>query len=222
MRTHFIHKLLFLVMLTGLIIQTGPSVWALSLPTSPNVQVPKLEQEAKDQSTRIEERKQLFQSAITEDSVARASATCENAQVKLGNISTRASELQRRRQIVYSDLVEQLTKLDIKLTNQNVPHMELHNSIDALIKSWTSLQVSMGDYTSALDDSRTIDCSADPRGFLASLTAARKAQIAVLEQNDAFQTHLKNIKQQLNNIKTVVQTDLPEVSLKASESIGRN
>ena len=211
--------------LAGLLVATGliaslPSANALALPELPRVDVPVTE--LKEQATRIAERKVAESVTLTEETINKVGSACENAQVKLGAISTRATELKRRRETIYGDLVDQIGKIDTKLSAQRVPHDDLHESVGRLTTKWTTLEGSMVEYTTALDDAREVDCVSDPSGFYASLASARKGQIKVLEQNDDFLSELKTIKQQLTKIKTLVSEDLPVISLKEDDKVARN
>ncbi len=156
---------------------------------------------------RLTERKQKFSLLITNDKIARLGDKCDGAQLKLGAISTRFADLKRRRMVKYGQIIDDLTLLDQRLSDQKIAHEDFGKELAVATAQWVDLQSTMEEYAVALDDARTIDCEADPAGFLVSLAAARQYQVTTLERNDNFLKQLSQVKTNLVRLKSVVTVD---------------
>ncbi len=154
------------------------------------------------QASTIEERmvnrRTNFASQVTSERLAKLQDSCEGAQLKLGGISTRVADQHRRRDVAYTDLLDHLTELDTKLTNQQIRHTTYTRELGRLTTNWRNFEQAAERYNVALADARSLDCATDPEGFLLTLADARAAQVTVLEAHDSYMSSLRAVKTELN------------------------
>ncbi len=142
---------------------------------------------------RIQERKTQFGPQLGGPNKALIAEKCEEAQLKLGSISTKASETKRRQLANYSSIVQRLQALDTKLAEQDVEHEQLTTAIQQMMEHQKNIHQSLDAYTSALEDARHIDCAADPVGFYASVVSARVAHESLAQTHALFRITAKRI-----------------------------
>ncbi len=141
-----------------------------------------------DQDTTTEDRKALRRAehAAQVDEVRTRSIAgkCEAAQNKITAQIKRAEEVRESRRAIYANVQEKLTSITSRLSEIDIDV----TTIEAATQELNSLVVAFGEdfdgYQQALSDASSLDCEADPEGFLLAIEDA-KAKLADLKEQSA-------------------------------------
>jgi chaperonin cofactor prefoldin len=129
----------------------------------------------KQRRERITKRKAELQTKLTFAQQNRLKFRCKNAQTLLRVTIDKATKIQTRRDKIHTDLLDKLTKLEVKLAATGVNTTEFQAQIASLKTKIETFKTDSAAYLQAAEDTAALDCQADPEGFRASLEASRAA-----------------------------------------------
>lgn len=131
---------------------------------------------------------------------------CSVAQANAKTLSSRLSTVQKNRNAAYDSILKSLNDLEAKLNKQAFETTGLQQNIQALQTLVDSYKTNMNNYYLAVNDMATMDCAADPAGFVAALQAARTAHDSLTTQITEIRTYVTNtVKPTLSQIRTQIE-----------------
>lgn len=158
------------------------------------------------QTQRITAYKAALGREVKQAEAAKIKLRCSVAQANAKTLATRLSTVQKNRNAAYDSILKNLNDLTGKLENQAFETTALQQNIDALQGLVDSYKTNMNNYYQAVNDMSTMDCSADPAGFIAALQAARTAQASLTTQVAEIRTYITNtVKPSLVQIRTQIE-----------------
>jgi hypothetical protein len=145
----------------------------------------------KTREQRIMERKDKLERRLTqvEQNVVKTRCRAANGLIKASQ--ARLSSFVAKRTRVYSGLVERLESLSSRLQAAGVDTKTYDEQVGVLKGKAEAYGESVTTLQQAVDDLATMDCTADPEGFVASLQEAIRMREDVIAKGQDFRTYLK-------------------------------
>lgn len=163
--------------------------------------------------SRLDKRKADAKLRLTTVQEKRLQARCKNAQGLVMSVSGKSNGLETSRAKIHSNLLERLTKLEAKLTENEVNTDTLKAQTVELQAKITTFNTDFSAYKQAVSDLASIeDCTTDPTAFKASLDASRAALQKVRDDAAAIRNYVKDV------IKPTLATIRAELDAKKANS----
>lgn len=176
---------------------------AVALPASAQTTtIPVKPTPPQDSVKRVEERKVRIKTKLDAVQTRRIADRCVAAQTKIQQIIDKSGKKTDQNQKAYEAYMDRLNELDKNLSDNGVKSTELLQQIAVVKEKYAALASATSTYQSALSDSKTLDCKADPTAFKAAVEDAR-AQTLVIKQSqkDLLQYIRLTLKPTLENLK---------------------
>ncbi len=117
---------------------------------------------------------------------------CKASQGVISSVKGRVTGIITSRDNTYGELTERLTKLNDKLKSQGADTTQLQAQITVLTAKIETFHNDLDTYQLAVSDLSTMDCTADPAAFKASLESARKARDKVRADANDIRIYVKD------------------------------
>ncbi len=151
---------------------------------------------------RIDERKSLLQTRLSNAEEARIRARCSTAQASLSSISGRLAGIEMSRSQMYEAIINRLTNAKEGLSISGIDTQQLDDIINELKSKLDNFNSVLGDYKQAIADLVGMDCATDPSGFKATLLTARQSRQSASQSAQEIREYLTGtVKQTLIDIK---------------------
>ncbi len=165
----------------------------------------------KQRTERVEKRKAEVKTALTTVQQKRVQTRCKGAQTLLAINAEKAAKIQTNRDKIHTDILDKLTKLEVKLATGGVDTTTFKEQIASLKTKVETFKTDSAAYLQTVQDTAALDCQADPVGFKASLEASRAALKKLQTDAVAIRTTLaQEIKPRLAAAKAQLETKKAE------------
>jgi septation ring formation regulator EzrA len=166
-------------------------------------------EQRQDLQKRLQERVAKQKTKLQAAEQARIKERCSPAQGKISALSGRVKGIETSRIEVYNGVIARLGTLQTKLTNQGANTAGLQAEITELKAKVATYTTDIAAYKQTVADLATMDCSADPAAFKASLEAARASLVVVRQDavnirkyvQDTIKPTLQEIRSKLTSTK---------------------
>lgn len=188
------------------------------------------DQEAETREERVQKRKDLFKTKLTNAQKTRLQSRCKNSQGLLRSVEGRIKGIETSRGQVYSNLVDRLTKLSDKLEDKGLDTAALDANIETLQEKIDNFNTNLVNYKLAVADLASMDCAVDPDGFKASLEEARTLRQTLRQSGQDIKDFVKasikpaliELRRQLGGTTTESTDDADNSSSDSNENENEN
>lgn len=176
-----------------------------------------------DKSTKRKERIEEYKKSVTDKISAakekRLASVCKAAQGKVTSHENNVSKAITNRKGIYENISSRLTKVIEKLKAASIDTTELEAALTEVETQSAAIVAAAEEYQTTLADLAEMDCTVDPAGFQAALTAAREQRAALVELAKALKQYIQqDVKSILQTIKQQLESTKPDDSGDTSES----
>lgn len=195
------------ILMTLLLLPAAIIVPALSLESHYATSTQAQNQPTTEQQQRITNYRAALGREIRENEQNQIRLRCGVAQANAKTLSTRLARVRDARFAAYDKILKDLNALLGRLENQAYETTALQENINTLQGKVDSFKTNMTNYYNAVNDMATMDCNADPVGFIAAVEAARKAHALVLPEITDIRTYVTNtIKPTLAQVREQIES----------------
>ncbi|HTE22613.1 MAG TPA: hypothetical protein VK674_06255 [Candidatus Limnocylindria bacterium] len=145
----------------------------------------------KTREERITARKAQVKERLTQIQQNRVKLVCRAANGKIKAAHARIGSFEAKRTKVYSGLVTRLEGLSAKLKAAGVDTTQYDQQVAILKTKAAAFDSALADLKQAAEDLETMDCTADPEGFMATLKEAHELRMDVIKKGQDFRNYLR-------------------------------
>lgn len=127
---------------------------------------------------------------LTVAQIALLKKKCVGAQTNVKALETKVDGGVTARSKAYSELLDHLDSIIVKLKAANVSTTDLEKERATLDTKITTFKTDLAKYKVALADARGMSCTADPASFKAALEASRAARVVVAADAVAIRSYV--------------------------------
>lgn len=165
------------------------------------------ETESADRSKRIDAYKKKMTEKLTQAQQKKLTSVCKSSQGKVTSFQDNLKSAVEKRQGHYKTINSKLQELETKLEAASIDTTELKSVMAEIDTKAAAIAQAAADYETALSDLSSMDCTTDPTGFKAALSAAREKRAAVLTQVQALKEYVNStVKDLLKKLRAQLET----------------
>jgi len=176
--------------------------------------------QADSRQERIEKYKANLKETPTKSQLERLKLRCSVSQTALGNLQTRLTSTQKKREAVYNTVQTKLDNLITVLEEKEVELTDLKAQTNQYKKKTTTFNTNLEAYKQAVEDAAELDCNTDPLALQAAIQEGRNRLTKLVSSVNDIRSHINNVlKPSLLNVKEDLKTqaNAPRPETEASE-----
>lgn len=148
---------------------------------------------------------------LTAAQMAVIKSRCSSVKGVIASVQAKTSAFKTARGNRYQKVYDHLAELGPKLKAAGIDTATYDTQIIELKVHLDDFNKAVDAYKVTVDDLKTMDCSTDPQGFVATVKTGVEQRMTVIEKSQAFRSHIKK------NIKPTLVTIRKELATKKTE-----
>lgn len=156
---------------------------------------------------RIEAYKKKVTEKLTAAQERKITGACAGAQGKVNTHSKNVDKILTNRKVMYEKIISRLTTVKEKLAAASIDTVKLDTAILEVQTQSASIVAAIETYNATLIDLAEMDCTSDPSGFKAALTAAREQRADIIAKAKVLRSYItSDVKAILQELKAQLET----------------
>ncbi len=155
---------------------------------------------ASGRQDRIDKYKEKVTEKLSAAKERRITNGCKAAQGKVTSLQNNLSRAITNRKDIYTNIKERLDAVVVKLQAASIDTAELEVAIADIETQSSAVMEKIETYKATLEDLAAMDCTVDPTGFAAALSAAREQRTEIVTMAQALKSFVQD------DVKAILQT----------------